>query len=68
LVRRLLRLGFAERIHAGQHIFTRDGMDEVINLQPKGGMATPYQAKRSARFSRGASSGWTAMTRYELAV
>lgn len=46
LVRLLRRLGFGERIRGGHHIFTRDGMDEIINLQPKGGMAKPYQVKQ----------------------
>jgi len=46
LVRVLCRLGFDERIRGGHHIFTRDGMDEIINLQPKGGMAKPYQVKQ----------------------
>jgi predicted RNA binding protein YcfA (HicA-like mRNA interferase family) len=46
LVRVLSRVGFDERIRGGHHIFTRDGMDEIINLQPKGGMAKPYQVKQ----------------------
>lgn len=46
LVRLLRCLGFDERIRGGHHIFTRDGMDEIINLQPKGGMAKPYQVKQ----------------------
>jgi len=31
----LVRLGFEERVKGGHHIFTRDGMDEIINFQPK---------------------------------
>ena len=39
----LRRFGFAERINGSHHIFSRDGVDEIINLQPKGRMAKTYQ-------------------------
>lgn len=39
----LVRLGFNERVKGGHHIFTREGVDEIVNLQPKGGKAEPYQ-------------------------
>ncbi len=42
----LLRLGFDERVKGGHHIFTRDGVAEIINLQPKGSKAKPYQVKQ----------------------
>jgi len=42
----LARLGFEERVKGGHHIFTRDGMDEIINLQPKGSKTKPYQVKQ----------------------
>lgn len=42
----LVRLGFNERVKGGHHIFTREGVDEIINLQPKGGKAKPYQVKQ----------------------
>lgn len=42
----LLRIGFAERIKGSHHIFTRDGVEEILNLQPKGSMAKPYQVKQ----------------------
>ena len=46
-VRQLLkRLEFQERIRGGHHIFTRDNVEEIINIQPKGGKAKPYQAKQ----------------------
>ena len=38
-------LGFNERIKGSHHIFTRTGIDEIINLQPKGNKAKPYQVK-----------------------
>ena len=41
----LERLGFDERIKGDHHIFTKDGVEEIINLQPKGGEAKPYQVK-----------------------
>lgn len=38
----LRRLGFTERVKGSHHIFTRDGIDEILNVQPKGTMAKPY--------------------------
>jgi len=40
------RSGFDERIRGGHHIFTRAGVEEILNLQPKEGKAKPYQAKQ----------------------
>jgi predicted RNA binding protein YcfA (HicA-like mRNA interferase family) len=42
----LVRLGFEERIKGSHHIFTRDGVMEILNLQPKGSKAKPYQVKQ----------------------
>ena len=42
----LRRLGFAERIRGGHHIFTRAGIAEIINIQSRQGMAKPYQVKQ----------------------
>jgi predicted RNA binding protein YcfA (HicA-like mRNA interferase family) len=42
----LRRLGFVERIRGDHHIFTRDGVDEILNIQPKGTKAKPYQVKQ----------------------
>ncbi len=42
----LVRLGFAERTRGSHHIFTKDGVEEILNLQPKGGHAKPYQVKQ----------------------
>lgn len=42
----LLKLGFEERIRGSHHIFTREGVDEILNLQPRGSMAKPYQVKQ----------------------
>lgn len=42
----LFRLGFRERIKGDHHIFFQDDVTEIINLQPKGGLAKPYQVKQ----------------------
>lgn len=39
-------LGFDERIKGGHHIFSRPGVEEIINIQPKGNKAKPYQVKQ----------------------
>ena len=46
LCKLLGRLGFGERVKGDHHIFTRDGVAEIINLQPKGKKAKPYQVKQ----------------------
>lgn len=46
-VRRLLKgLGFEERIRGDHHIFTRDSIEEILNLQPRGSLAKAYQVKQ----------------------
>ncbi len=40
------RLGFARRVKGSHHIFFRDGIDEILNLQPRGPNAKPYQARQ----------------------
>jgi len=42
----LRRLGFAERIRGSHHIFSKEGIEEILNLQPKGRQAKPYQVKQ----------------------
>ncbi len=42
----LIRLGFEERVKGDHHIFTQDGVEEIINLQPKGNQAKVYQVKQ----------------------
>ncbi len=46
LCKLLGRLGFEERVKGDHHIFTRDGVAEIINLQPKGTKAKPYQVRQ----------------------
>ena len=46
-LRRVLQdLGFSERIRGSHHIFSRDGVEEILNLQPRGNKAKPYQVKQ----------------------
>ncbi len=42
----LVRLGFSERVKGSHHIFTRDDVHEILNLQPRGSFAKPYQVKQ----------------------
>ena len=46
LIGLLKKLGFQERINGSHHIFFRDGMEEIINLQPDGSKAKIYQVKQ----------------------
>jgi predicted RNA binding protein YcfA (HicA-like mRNA interferase family) len=45
----LSHLGFAERVRGSHHIFTRDGVEEILNLQPQNSFAKPYQVKQVRR-------------------
>jgi predicted RNA binding protein YcfA (HicA-like mRNA interferase family) len=43
----LLRtLGFDERVRGSHHIFSKAGIEEILNLQPKQGKAKAYQVKQ----------------------
>ncbi len=42
----LKRLGFDEHIKGDHHIFTKDGVEEILNIQPKDGKGKPYQVKQ----------------------
>lgn len=42
----LAGLGFEERIRGDHHIFSKTGITEILNLQPRGAMAKPYQVKQ----------------------
>jgi hypothetical protein len=42
----LANLGFDERIRGDHYIFTREGIAEILNLQPRGGLAKAYQVKQ----------------------
>ena len=46
-LRSLLRhLGFNERVRGGHHIFTKEKVEEILNLQPIGAKAKAYQVKQ----------------------
>ena len=42
----LINAGFGERIRGSHHIYTKSNVVEIINLQPKGSKAKPYQVKQ----------------------
>lgn len=42
----LNKMGFQERIRGDHHIFTKEGVEEIINLQPVGNLAKAYQVKQ----------------------
>jgi hypothetical protein len=43
----LISLGFSERISGDHHIFYKEGIEEIINLQPlRNGKAKAYQVKQ----------------------
>ncbi len=43
----LLRLGFDERISSDHHVFGKDGVREIIDLQPQSdGKAKSYQVRQ----------------------
>jgi virulence-associated protein VapD len=42
----LSSLGFEHRMKGGHYIYFRNDINEIINLQPKGSKAKPYQVKQ----------------------
>jgi len=44
--RLLLNLGFQERIRGSHHIYSKDGIEEILNLQADGDKAKAYQVKQ----------------------
>jgi len=42
----LERLGFQCRIKGDHFIYTKEGIEEILNLQPLGSRAKPYQVKQ----------------------
>lgn len=43
----LIGLSFTERVKGDHHIFTKDNVIEIVNLQPlKDGMSKSYQVKQ----------------------
>jgi predicted RNA binding protein YcfA (HicA-like mRNA interferase family) len=46
MIKLLRHLGFDERIKGSHHIFSRKGVSEILNLQPKGNKCKPYEVKQ----------------------
>lgn len=46
LQKALTLLGFTVRIKGDHFIYFKDGVDEIINIQPNGNKAKPYQVKQ----------------------
>lgn len=46
LIYLLESMGFEKRIKGSHHLFSKDGIDEIINIQPAGNKAKPYQIKQ----------------------
>lgn len=42
----LTQLGFSERVRGSHHIFFKEDVVEIINIQPDGSKAKPYQVKQ----------------------
>ena len=42
----MTHLGFEERIRGSHHLFDKDGIVEIVNLQNQGGQAKPYQVRQ----------------------
>jgi predicted RNA binding protein YcfA (HicA-like mRNA interferase family) len=43
----LLRaLGFEEKIRGSHHIFSKEGVEEILNVQARGSKSKPYQVKQ----------------------
>lgn len=42
----LTSVGFVERVKGSHHIFTKPEVVEILNLQPRGSLAKPYQVKQ----------------------
>jgi predicted RNA binding protein YcfA (HicA-like mRNA interferase family) len=46
LVHLLLAMGFNERVKGSHHIYYRQDIEEILNLQPKGPQAKAYQVRQ----------------------
>ena len=42
----LLYLSFEERVSGSHHVFFKEGIEEIINLQDVAGKCKPYQVKQ----------------------
>jgi len=39
-------LGFEERVRGSHHLFNKDGIVEIVNVQSRSGYAKPYQVRQ----------------------
>jgi predicted RNase H-like HicB family nuclease len=65
----LERLSFTERIRGSHHIFTRDDVEEILNLQPKRqskGLSSETSAGRDSQVSVDRRGRMSADTCYEI--
>ena len=46
LVYLLEGMGVEKRIKGSHHLFSKEGVEEIINIQPAGNKAKPYQVKQ----------------------
>ena len=46
LIKLLQHFGFEIRIKGSHHILFKASVDEILNLQPKGAVAKPYQVQQ----------------------
>ena len=46
LCKLLVSMDFTERIKGSHHIFTKTGIEEIINIQPRKNRAKAYQVKQ----------------------
>ncbi len=52
LERLVTALGFeAKRIRGSHHYYVHPGLDEVVNIQPQGRQAKPYQVRQVAELA-----------------
>lgn len=42
----LIHLGFNQRIKGSHHIYYKNGLEEIVNIQPTDSKAKPYQVKQ----------------------
>jgi predicted RNase H-like HicB family nuclease len=63
----LTSLGFVERVKGSHHIFTKPDVMEILNVQPRGSLAKPYQVKQvRAAIVRYKLAEGVRMTKYEI--
>ena len=52
LVSLLLYKGFRQRIEGSHMVFTREGIQERLNIQSEGGKAKGYQVKQIKKYNK----------------